>query len=102
MKKLITFLLFIFVLAVAVFAGSPYYSAYQLKNAYDAKDGATIANGIDYDLLRPNIKTQLNTKFANTLSQYPMVAQLGGTALTQAADEFINRSVEGAITPSNI
>ncbi|WP_230656312.1 DUF2939 domain-containing protein [Psychrobacter sp. I-STPA10] len=102
MKKFITFLFFLLILCVAVFAGSPYYTAYQLKNAYDAKDGAAIANQIDYDSLRPNIQSQLNTKFANTLSDYPMVAQLGGTALTQAADEFIDRSVEGAITPQNI
>ena len=40
MKKLIV--LFI-VIAIAIYGGSPYYSAYQLKNAYDAKDGATIA-----------------------------------------------------------
>ena len=87
---------------MAAFAASPYYSAYQLKNAYDAKDGTAIVNQIDFDSLRPNIKTQLNTKFSNTLSEYPMVAQLGGTALTQAADEFIDRSVEGAVTPQNI
>ena len=102
MKKFSAFLLFILILCVAVFAVSPYYSAYQLKNAYDAKDGTAIVNQIDFDSLRPNIKTQLNTKFSNTLSEYPMVAQLGGTALTQAADEFIDRSVEGAVTPQNI
>ena len=45
MKKLIVLLI---VIAVAVYGGSPYYSAYQLKNAYDAKDGATIAAAIDY------------------------------------------------------
>ena len=37
MKKLIVLLI---IIAVAVYGGSPYYSAYQLKNAYDAKEGA--------------------------------------------------------------
>ena len=49
MKKLTAFILLIIVMAVVVYAGSPYYSAYQLKNAYDAKDGATIAAAIDYE-----------------------------------------------------
>ena len=102
MKKLTTLLLLLVVIAVAVYAGSPYYSAYQLKNAYDAKDGATIAAAIDYEQLRPSMQTQLTTKFATTLGLYPSVAELGGDALTQAADEFINQAVDGAITPENI
>ena len=102
MKKLTAFIFFILILFVAAYAGSPYYTAYQLKQAYEAKDGAVIANHIDYDSLRPDLKTQLNSKFADTLSQYPMIAQLGGAPLTQAANEFIVRSVEGAITPQNI
>ncbi len=102
MKKLSTLLLLLVIIAIAIYAGSPYYSAYQLKNAYDAKDGATIAAAIDYDQLRPSIQTQLTTKFANTLTQYPLIAELGGEAITQAADEFIMQSVEGAITPDNI
>lgn len=99
MKKLIV--LFI-VIAVAIFAGSPYYRAYQLKNAYDAKDGATIAAAIDYEQVRPSIETQLTDNFAITMSKYPMVAELGGEALTQAANGFISQAVEGAITPQNI
>ena len=102
MKKLTTLLLLLVIIAVAIFAGSPYYSAYQLKNAYDAKDGATIAAAIDYEQLRPSVKTQLTDKFANTIAQYPMVAELGGEPLTQAANDFIMQAVDGAITPQNI
>ncbi len=102
MKKLSTVILLLLVIAVAVFAGSPYYSAYQLKKAYDAKDGATLAQAIDYEQLRPSIQTQLTDKFANTMQHYPLVAQLGGAPLTQAADGFITQAVEGAITPDNV
>lgn len=99
MKKLIVLLI---VIAVAVFTGSPYYSAYQLKNAYDAKDGATIAAAIDYDQVRPSIQTQLTSQFTATMSKYPLVAELGGEPLTQAANDFIVKAVDGAITPQNI
>lgn len=90
------------VMAVVIYAGSPYYSAYQLKNAYEAKDGATIAAAIDYEQLRPSIQSQLTRQFAETMSNYPMVAELGGEPLTEAANGFITEAVNGAITPENI
>lgn len=99
MKKLIVLLI---VIAVAIYAGSPYYSAYQLKNAYDAKDGAAIAAAIDYEQVRPSIQNQLTSQFAVTMTKYPLVAELGGAHLTEAANGFIIQAVDGAITPQNI
>ncbi|OXL20304.1 DUF2939 domain-containing protein, partial [Psychrobacter sp. DAB_AL32B] len=99
MKKLIVLLI---VIAVTVYAGSPYYSAYQLKNAYDAKDGATIAAAIDYERVRPSIQNQLTSQFAVTMTKYPLVAELGGEPLKEAANGFITQAVAGAITPKNI
>ena len=99
MKKLLVLLI---VIAVTVYGGSPYYSAYQLKNAYDAKDGAAIAAAIDYEQLRPSIQTQLTDQFANTMTHYPLVAELGGAPLVDAANGFITQAVAGAITPQNI
>lgn len=99
MKKLLVLLI---VIVVTIYAGSPYYSAYQLKNAYDAKDGAAIAAAIDYEQLRPSIQTQLTEQFANTMTQYPLVAELGGAPLTEAANGFITQAVAGAITSQNI
>ena len=102
MKKLFALIILLVIAFVAVYAGSPYYSAYQLKNAYDAKDGATVAAAIDYEQMRPSVYNQLASKFDNTLTQYPLVAELGGAPLKQAADNFISQAVEGAITPENI
>ncbi len=102
MKKLIALVMLLVIIIVAVYAGSPYYSAYQLKNAYDAKDGATIAATIDYQQLRPSMQTQLTTKFADTMTHYPLVAELGGEPLMQAGNEFITQAVDGAITAENI
>lgn len=99
MKKLIVLLI---IIAVTVYAGSPYYSAYQLKNAYDAKDGATIAAAIDYEQVRPSIQNQLTSQLTTTMTQYPLVSQLGGEPLTEAANSFIVKAVDGAITPQNI
>ncbi|MBH0063667.1 MULTISPECIES: DUF2939 domain-containing protein [unclassified Psychrobacter] len=99
MKKLIVLLI---IIVVAVYAGSPYYSAYQLKNAYDDKDGATIAAAIDYDQVRPSVQNQLTSQFTATMTQYPLVSQLGGEPLTEAANSFIAKAVDGAITPQNI
>lgn len=99
MKKLIVLLI---VIAIAVYAGSPYYSAYQLKNAYEDKDGATIAAAIDYDQVKPSIQNQLTTQFTTTMGKYPLVAELGGEPLTQAANRFITEAVDGAITPQNV
>lgn len=102
MKKLTAFILLIVVMAVVVYTGSPYYSAYQLKNAYEDKDGATIAAAIDYEQVRPSVYTQLADKFALTMTKYPLVAELGGAPLEQAADNFISQAVKGAITPDNV
>ena len=99
MKKLIVLLI---IIVVTVYAGSPYYNAYQLKNAYDAKDGATIAAAIDYEKVRPSIQNQLTGQFAVTMMKYPLVAELGGEPLKEAANGFIIQAVDGAITPQNI
>ena len=85
-----------------MFAGSPYYTAYQLKKAYDANDGAALVSHINFDQVQPNIHIQLTTKLDHTLQQYPLVAQLGGDALTEAANDLITQSVNKAVTADNI
>ena len=102
MKSLKFILITLIVVAIAVFAGSPYYTAYQLKQAYDANDGTALASHINFDQLQPNIQNQLTSKFSNTLQQYPLVAQLGGDALNQAANEFISSAVSNAVTADNV
>ena len=102
MKSLKFILITLIVMAIAVFAGSPYYTAYQLKQAYDANDGTALASHINFDQLQPNIENQLTSKFSNTLQQYPLVAQLGGDALNQAANEFISSAVSNAVTADNV
>ena len=102
MKSLKFILITLIVVAIAVFAGSPYYTAYQLKQAYDAHDGTALTSHINFDQLQPNIENQLTSKFSNTLQQYPLVAQLGGDALNQAANEFISSAVSNAVTADNV
>ncbi|WP_434352973.1 DUF2939 domain-containing protein [Psychrobacter sp. HD31] len=99
MKK---FLFLILLIAVGVFFGSPFYSLYQLKAAYDNQDGQVIADAIDYSQLTDNLKNQLNTNFQNTVDEYPMIAQFGGDKVLAKGQKFIEQAVEGAITPQNI
>ncbi len=99
MKKLIFLLI---VIALVVFAGSPFFTVYQLDKAYKEHDGASIAQAIDYPKLKNSLKTQLTGRFANTISQYPMIQKLGGDNLLQFGNEFINNAVDGAITTDNI
>ncbi|WP_019672082.1 DUF2939 domain-containing protein [Psychrobacter lutiphocae] len=102
MKKLTTLIVIIGLALVAYFFASPYYTAYQMKNAYDAHDGDALVAHIDFEQLQPNIKQQLTTRFDITLAQYPLVSQLGGEPLTQAANEFITLAVDKALTADNI
>ena len=101
--KLLKFLFItLLIVGTAMFAGSPYYTAYQLKKAYDANDGAALVSHINFDQVQPNIHIQLTTKLDHTLQQYPLVAQLGGDALTEAANDLITQSVNKAVTADNI
>ena len=59
MKKLISLVVVVLLILAGIFFGSPYYTAYQLKEAYDAKDGAAIAEAIDYEQLQANLSGQL-------------------------------------------
>ena len=102
MKKLISLVVVVLLILAGIFFGSPYYTAYQLKEAYDAKDGAAIAEAIDYEQLQSNLSGQLTDSLQQTLTQYPMVTQLAGPALEQAADDFITNAVKGAVQPENI
>jgi len=102
MKKLTSLLLLVIVIMVAIFAASPYYRAYQLKTAFEDKNGALIAAAIDYETLKPSIKTQLKDKFAVTIKQYPAVVELGGAPLMEAANGFIDNAVNDAITAQNV
>lgn len=99
MKKL---LLLIIVAAIAVFAGSPFYKLYQLKQAYDNQDGRAIASAIDYGELSGNLKLQLSTKLNQTISQYPLIAHLAGGEIQQKGQTFINIAVDGAINEENL
>ena len=102
MKLLKSLFITLLIVGIAMFAGSPYYTAYQLKKAYDANDGAALVSHINFDQVQPNIHNQLTTKLDHTLQQYPLVAQLGGDALTEAANDLITQSVNKAVTADNI
>ena len=102
MKKLLTVIVLMLLIAVGVIAGSPYYMAYQMGQAYEARDGDALARHIDFEQVRPSIKNQLTTRFQATLAQYPAIDQLGGDPLRAFASQFINTSVDKAVTADNV
>ena len=74
--KLLKFLFItLLIVGIAMFAGSPYYTAYQLKKAYDANDGAALVSHINFDQVQPNIHNQLTTKLDHTFT----AVSFGGT-----------------------
>lgn len=99
MKKL---LFLIILVAIAVFAGSPFYKLYQLKQAYDNQNGQIIADAIDYPQLSGNLKLQLGTKLNQTINEYPLIAQFAEGEIQQKGQNFINMAVDGAINADNI
>lgn len=102
MKRLSTLLTIVFIIFLVAYAGSPYYTAYQIGKAYDAKDGDKLVQYLDFDQLLPSIQTQLKAQFSTTLSHYPTIHRLGGDALIHTANQFIDDSVNKALTADNI
>lgn len=102
MKKLFFLILLLCFIGVGVYAGSPYYRAYQMQQAYSQQNGQAIAAVIDYPKVTADVEQQLSQRLQTTLTTYPMLQQLGGSALNKMGQEFIKTSVQQAITPDNI
>lgn len=106
MKKLIGWLMVGVLLLVAVVFGSPYWTLYQLKNAYDAKDANVINAHIDFPKLRDNVKNQLTptlTAKVQTVIQLPIMQALKidfhGEALVQ---KMVNQAVDNTVTENGV
>lgn len=106
MKK-VFFLIIVIVLAlVGWFFASPYYTVYQLKQAYDSHNAAAINAQIDFASVQADIKYQLNpilVKKMQTLTQSP-IAQLVGVEVDENAvvEKLVNQAVDNGITPDTV
>lgn len=103
MKKF--FILFV-VLLISAVGASPYWTLYQLKNAYENKDTDTIIGYIAFSPLQQNLKQQLAPVLyqkAQPLTQLPILKAFNIEINSQAMiDKMLNQSIEKTITANNV
>ena len=104
MKTIIKLCLALFVIVLVAAGVSPYYRLYQLKQAYDAKQYETLVAAVDFETLRPNLKTQLYDKASNITQN--LTKELSALGLDESrvqafANKMIDSTVDDTITHEN-
>lgn len=103
MKKIIVLCLFVI---VVIMGGSPYWTLYQLKNAYDSKDTDTIIHHINFPKVKQNLKQQLTPVLhekAQHLTQIPLLKTFNIHIDSQAMiEKMLNRSLDTTLTPNHV
>lgn len=106
MKKFTFFTLFLMIVAVAVIGCSPYYTLYQLKNAYENQNIDNINQQIDFPKLQQNLKSQLTSalnKKAENITNLPLLKVFDIKIQPQTMiEKLVNQSVDNAVTPNNV
>jgi len=103
MKKWIAIAVGIFLLCGAIYFGSPYYAARQLRDAALAGDKDALEAGVDFPAVRESLKSQLSAVFMHKLQNDPEMqnnpfAGLGAIM----APALVDRAVDAYITPDGI
>lgn len=106
MKKIIGFIVFMLLLIVGWFFASPYYTVYQLKNAYDSHDADMINSHINFPSVQADIKTQLNpvlVKKVQTLTQSPIAKLLNiQVNENEMVEKLVTQAVDNSVTPDTV
>lgn len=104
MKKFTFFTLFLMIVAVAVIGGSPYYTLYQLKNAYESQNIDSINQQIDFPKLQQDLKSQLTpalNKKAEKITNLPLLKAFDINIQPQTMiEKLVNQGVDNAVTPN--
>ncbi|WP_435931721.1 DUF2939 domain-containing protein [Moraxella bovoculi] len=96
--------LFLLIIVLIIVGVSPYYRLYQLNQAYERGDYLPIAQAVDFDTLRNNLKTQLYTKADNLAQEVPKELEFLGInqeKLNNLAKTMIDGSIDNVITYDN-
>lgn len=107
MKHLFRFVIVLSIITAIVLFASPYYHLYTLKNAYEKGDYAYIIDSVDFETLRPNLKSQLYVRLDDILTQSKLataVSMIGVERddLTGYGERFIDKTIDATITPTNL
>jgi hypothetical protein len=94
-------------LAAGLYAGSPYWTVYQIRSAAAAGDYEGMNENIDYPALRENLKGQftahMGNQFANDKSAKKNAYAAAGAAAGAALGVMlVERLVETLVTPSTV
>lgn len=106
MKKIVGFIIFTLLLIIGWFFASPYYTVYQLKNAYDSHDADSINAHINFPSVQADIKAQLNpilVKKVQTLTQSP-IAKLLNIQVNESemVEKLVTQAVDNGVTPDTL
>ncbi len=95
MKKILVWAVIICALIFGgYYVASPYYTLYQLKNAVEKHDTATLVDAVDFVSVKASIKDQLKTKLATELPDTnDEFALLGAVFATVMIDGLIDAVV---------
>lgn len=100
MKKI---LVWVVVICTLIFGGyyvaSPYYTLYQLKNAVEKHDTATLVDAVDFVSVKASIKDQLKTKLATELPDTNDEFALLGAAF---ATVMIDGLIDAVVSPKSM
>lgn len=101
MRKLLIFIVFIFLLAAGFYAASPYVALHQIHNAAQQKDLQTLSGYIDFPKVQDSIKTQLKTELDSSIdhaTEQNEFAMLGA----MFAMTLVDGLVEKIVTPQGL
>lgn len=105
MKKLLKFVIFVVLLVgVAVFA-SPYWTLYQIKNAYENKDYENMLSHVNFESVQVSLKSELGQKvthFSTSPAGETLGVLVGQPKLQEAAQELVERGVNKVVTYDNV
>ncbi|MFW2178281.1 MULTISPECIES: DUF2939 domain-containing protein [unclassified Moraxella] len=106
MKKIITLAMLLLIVFVGAVFASPYWTLYQLKNAYDAKDTQAITAHIDFGKLQQSLKAQLTPVLVAKVEHVTASPILQALNLNVDADsmvsKMVNRAVENTVTENGV
>lgn len=106
MKKIVDVVVLLLALMIGWFFASPYYTLYQLKNAYDSHDVTTINAHINFPSVQADVKNQIQpvlVKKVQNLTQSPF-AKLVGVQVDENAlvAKLVNQAVDNGVTPDTV
>ncbi|OOS25718.1 DUF2939 domain-containing protein [Moraxella pluranimalium] len=100
MNKLVRISLIVVLLGfIGAYLASPYYTLYQLKNAVEKHDTATLVDAVDFVSVKASIKDQLKTKLATELPDTNDEFALLGAAF---ATVMIDGLIDAVVSPKSM